>query len=62
MEIAQLSHLTTITAANNQRAIQVGQVMFMDLLPEFPNSSEDGFAYVVNVSTWSDAEKKAFDQ
>lgn len=36
--------------------------MFTDLLPGFPNTSEDGFAYVVNVSAWTDEQKKAVAQ
>jgi hypothetical protein len=62
VEIAQQSRFTTITAANNQTAVKVAHIQFTDLLPEFPNTSDEGFAYVVNISAWSDEQKKAIEQ
>jgi hypothetical protein len=50
VEIAGQSHLTTITAANYSKAVKVGKVIFADMLPEFPDTAEDGVAYIVDLS------------
>ena len=53
IEIAQQSRLTTITAANYSNAVKVGKVIFADTLPEFPDTAEDGVAYIVDLSNKS---------
>jgi len=58
VEIAQQSHLTTITAANYGNALKVGKVIFTHTLPEFPETADDGVAYVIDLSSKSAEEIK----
>jgi hypothetical protein len=45
--------LTTITAADNEKALKVQDIVYTSLLPEFPQTHEDGFAYIINVIGWT---------
>jgi hypothetical protein len=45
--------LTTITAADNENALKAHDIIYTSLLPEFPNTHEDGFAYIINVVGWT---------
>lgn len=47
------SHITTITAANYGNALKAGKIIFANTLPEFPETSEDGVAYVIDISGMS---------
>lgn len=47
------SHLTTITAANYGNALKVGKVVFANTLPEFPETAENGVAYIIDLSSKS---------
>jgi hypothetical protein len=58
VEIAEQSHLTTITAANYGNALKVGKVVFASTLPEFPETADDGVAYVIDLSNMSAEEIK----
>jgi hypothetical protein len=41
--------LTTISSDRTEQAIKVGKVIYLPELPEYPETSEEGVAYLINI-------------
>jgi hypothetical protein len=49
---------TIISALHSERGLKVNEVHFVATMPEYPNTSETGIAYVVHTLGMSDEEVK----
>ena len=41
--------LTTISSDRTEQAIRVGKVIYLPELPEYPETAQEGVAYLINV-------------
>jgi hypothetical protein len=55
----QIPRITTITSSLNARALKVAEIFFAKELPDFPKSSINGVAYVIDITGKTKEEIKA---
>ena len=48
-----MPNITTISSNKSERAIKVGKVIHSPNLPEYPKTSKEGIAYLINTKKMS---------